>query len=394
MLGQTKNAFQANDMGAARRPPRGPRFKPAQTRASVSVANDRQRARPLGGRTDRWWPSRGVLALALLLGVAACPGRAASENGSFAETISATLPQVVKIHGSGGLKGLEAYQSGFLISSEGHVLTVWSYVLDAEEHINVVLDDGSRHPGTIVNHDPTLEIAILKIDATELPHFNLDEAVPLEPGSRVLAFSNLFGIAVGGEPASVQHGHVAAIDRLAARRGAFKTLYSGRVYFVDAMTNNPGAAGGALTDRNGRLAGILGKELRNALDNTWVNYAIPVAELTDSVQGMLAGHTPPRHKSEEAQRPANPHTLRSLGIILIPDILAKTPAFVDKLLPRTPAEQAGLKPDDLVLFVNDRMVSSCTELANELAFIDRIDPVQLTVQRDQQLVRIEIEPQK
>ncbi|MGM0490997.1 MAG: S1C family serine protease, partial [Planctomycetota bacterium] len=361
--------------------------------ASATLRKNMRKLRSFRWRSVWQWSVTGILALVLLAGVAACPARAAGQDGSFAETISGTLPQVVKIYGSGGLKGLEAYQSGFLISSEGHVLTVWSYVLDAEEYINVVLDDGSRHPGTIVNHDPRLEIAILKIDATELPHFDLEEAVELQPGARVLAFSNLFGIAAGGEPASVQHGHVAAIDQLTARRGAFKTIYSGPVYFLDAMTNNPGAAGGALTDRNGRLAGLLGKELRNSLDNTWVNYAIPVAELADSVDSMVAGQAPPRHESEQAQRPANPHTLRSLGIILVPDILAKTPAFVDKLLPGAPAEQAGLKPDDLVLFVNDRTISSCKELASELALIDRIDPVRLTVQRDQQLVHIEIEPQ-
>ena len=69
---------------------------------------------------------------------------AAAGPGSFAEAIATVLPRIVKIYGSGGLKGLEAYQSGFLISAEGHVLTAWSYVLDAEEYINVVLDDGTR----------------------------------------------------------------------------------------------------------------------------------------------------------------------------------------------------------------------------------------------------------
>jgi serine protease Do len=299
---------------------------------------------------------------------------------------------MVKIYGSGGLRGLEAYQSGFLISASGHVLTAWSYVLDSEEYITVVLDDGSRYGAKLLNHDPRLEIALLKIEASDLPHFNLDEAVELQPGARVLAFSNLFGIAVGAEPASVLHGNVAAISQLTARRGAFQSVYRGPVYIVDAMTNNPGAAGGALTDLNGRLAGILGKELRNSLDNTWLNYSIPISELTSSVDDMLAGRNPPRRDDETAKRPANPHTLGALGIVLVPDILAKTPPFVDKLLPQTPAEEAGLRPDDLILFVNDRMVSSCQEFADELSFIDRIDPVRLTVQRGQELVDIELKP--
>ncbi len=251
-------------------------------------------------------------ALALvLLSIVAVP--VSADAGSFAEVIATVQPRIVKIYGSGGLQGLEAYQSGFLISAEGHVLTAWSYVLDAEEFINVVLDDGTRYGAKLLNHDPRLEIAILKIEAKGLPYFNLDEAVELQPGARVLAFSNLFGIAVGAEPASVLHGNVAAISELTARRGAFQTIYRGPVYVVDAMANNPGAAGGALTDRLGSLAGVLGKELRNALDNTWLNYAIPISELKTSIHDMMAGRSPPRREDVNAKRPANPHTLPCPG---------------------------------------------------------------------------------
>ncbi len=158
------------------------------------------------------------------------------------------------------------------------------------------------------------------------------------------------------------------------------------------MTNNPGAAGGALTDRQGRLAGVLGKELRNSLDNTWLNYAVPISELKTSIHDMLAGRNPPRRVDENAKRPANPHTLPDLGIVLVPDVLAKTPPFVDRLIAGSPAEKSGLRPDDLILFVNNRMVSSCKELADELSFVDHIDPVRLTVQRGSELVEIELKP--
>jgi serine protease Do len=304
--------------------------------------------------------------------------------------IETIQPKIVKIYGSGGLQGLEAYQSGLLISAEGHVLTAWSYVLDSEEYITAVLDDGTRFGATLLNHDPRLDIAILKIEATGLPFFNLDDTVELQPGDRVLALSNLFGIAVGDEAASVLHGNVSAVSQLAARRGAFQSIYRGPVYVLDAMTNNPGAAGGALTDRQGRLAGMLGKELRNALDNTWLNFAIPISQLRSSIEEMRAGRNPPRRTDETAKKPANAHTLASLGLVLVPDVLSKTPPFIDQLLPSSPAQAAGLRPDDLVLFVNDRMVSSCKELVEELSFIDHIDPIHLTVQRGQELVDVEV----
>jgi serine protease Do len=323
--------------------------------------------------------------IAASLATAAC-------GQSYSVVTEAVQPKMVKIYGSGGLRGLEAYQSGFLITPDGHILTAWSYVLDSEEYLFAVTSDGQKYDAKLINHDPRLEIALLKIEADDQPYFNLDDTAELQPGSRVLAFSNLFGIAAGDEPASVQHGHVMAVTELAARRGAFQTIYRGKVYVIDAMTNNPGAAGGVLTDTQGRLAGVLGKELRNALDNTWLNYAIPIKVLNSSVDDMLAGRNPPRRTDATAKRPDNPHTVVDLGIFLVPDVLAKTPPFVDNVQANSLADKAGLRPDDLILFVNDRMVSSCKELEDELSFIDRIDPVQLTVQRGQELLEVEMKP--
>lgn len=334
--------------------------------------------------------SKSLTFVVLTVGVTGMALAATGETGSFANVVESVQPKIVKIYGSGGLQGLEAYQSGLLISAEGHILTAWSYVLDAEEYIHAVLDDGSRHEVKLLAHDPRLEIAILKIEATGLPHFQLAEAVELHPGDRVLAFSNLFGIAVGDESASVLHGTVSTITQLTARRGAFQSVYHGPVYVLDAMTNNPGAAGGVLTDRQGRLAGLLGKELRNSLDNTWLNFAIPISALNPSVQDLLAGRNPPRRTDETAKKPANPHTLTALGLVLVPNVLAKTPPYVDRVRPASPAAAAGLRPDDLILFVNERMVSSCKDLIEELSFIDRLDPVQLTVQRGQELVNVEL----
>jgi serine protease Do len=173
---------------------------------------------------------------------------------------------------------LEAYQSGFLISAEGHVLTAFSYVLDSDT-VTVTLDDGRKFDATLLGAEPRLDVAVLKIDSTELPFFDLKQAA-----TGVLAFSNLFSVAVGDEPVSVLHGIVSAVTSLDARRGVFETPYQGPVYVLDAMTNNPGAAGGALTNMQGQLLGMLGKELRNSRTNTWLNYAVPANELVEAVE--------------------------------------------------------------------------------------------------------------
>ena len=335
--------------------------------------------------TPRIAAALAIAALVIAFAVSPTVSRAAS----FAEVVDQVQPKMVKVYGAGGVRGLEAYQSGFLISAEGHVLTVWSYVLDTD-FVTVVLDDGRRFEAKFVGADPRLEIAVLKVEAEELPYFSLPDAIEMQAGDRVLAFSNLYGVATGDEAASVLHGNISVKTSLRARRGAFKTPYQGPVYVLDAMTNNPGAAGGALTNRQGKLAGLLGKELRNSLSNTWLNYAIPMSELLTSVEDILAGKVRPRVDDEMARKPLAPTSLRLIGIVLVPDVLAKTPPFVDRVLPDSPAVKAGLRPDDLILFVNDRIASSCRAVRNELSFIDRIDQVRLTVQRGQQLLDVSV----
>jgi serine protease Do len=313
----------------------------------------------------------------------------ASARGPFAEVVQRVLPKIVKIYGVGGVRGLESYQSGFLVSSEGYVVTTWSYVLDPD-YTTVVLDDGRKFTATFVGNDPRMEIAVLKIDAAGLDHFALADHVHLRTASRVLAFSNLFGVAAGDEPASVQHGIVSAITSLQARRGAFQSPYRGKVYVLDAMTNNAGATGGALTDRQGRLAAILGKELRNSLDNTWLNYAIPLSEAVPVIQAIISGEHHAEDGSDESA-PLEAWTLEALGLVLVPDVLENTPPYVDEARPGSAAARAGLQPDDLIVYVDTVVVRSYKDVVRELARVDRTESVRLTVVRQQELIDVQLD---
>ncbi len=312
--------------------------------------------------------------------------------GTTEAIIDEVLPKIVKIYGAGGIRGLEPYQSGFLISADGYILTAYSYVLDTDDgEVTVTLDDGREFAGSLVGYDPRPELAVLKIDASELPHFDPARSVDLQPGDRVLAFSNLYGIATGNEPASVLHGTVSAVTRLSGRRGAFDTPYDGPIYVVDAIINNAGAAGGVVTDRQGRLAAVIGKEIRSKQIGIWLNYALPVSSLAESLQDMLAGKSRPR---EEAARPLakQPWSLAGMGMLLIPDILPHTPPFVEAVVAGSPAGRAGLLPDDLIVFVNKTMVRSEREFMKELLQYEQVDDLSLVVMRDKSLVPLTVVP--
>ena len=318
------------------------------------------------------------------------PGQAACAADSLADAVGDHQAKMVKIYGAGGLSGLEAYQSGFLISQTGHIVTVRSYVLDTD-YIGVTLADGRKYEAKLVGADPRLEVAVLKIEADELPHFDLAVSVPAEGGTRVLALSNLFGVATGDEPDSVQHGVIAVKTRLDARRGAFATPYRGTVYVLDAMTNNPGAAGGALVNLHGELLAMLGKELRSSQSNIWLNFAIPIDELRGTVESIVAGKFNPGEEKPDA-RPVQSVDAASLGLRLVPDELERTPPYVDQVQGGSVAAAAGVLPDDLVVFVGESLVPSCKGFYEELARIERDTPLKLVLMRGDELVEVELKP--
>lgn len=310
----------------------------------------------------------------------------------MADIVARAQAKVVKIHGAGGPARLESYQSGTLISPRGHVLTAWSYVLDTDD-IAVTLDDGRQFSAQLVGADVRLEIAVLKIDAEGLPHFDLKQAATADVGERILALSNLYNVATGEEPVSVQRGVVAAKTTLAGRRGTYNTPYQGPIYVLDAITSNPGAAGGAVVNDRGELVGLLGKELRHSASGTWLNYAVPIAELRSSVDDLLAGKSPPR-TAEKTRKPPRAVNLDALGIVLVPDVVARTPAFVDEVRKDTPAERAGLRADDLVLMINGKLVGSCRGVVEELSYLDVADPVKLTIMRRQEVIEVTLSARK
>jgi serine protease Do len=315
--------------------------------------------------------------LALAGGAAATPPQ---------ETIAAAARKVVKIHGTGGLRGLESYQTGVIVSPAGRIVTVTSPVLDSGE-VDCVLDDGTRHRATVAGIDPHRELAVLEIAAEDLPAFVIDESPSVAAGTRVIALSNAFGVAVGDERVGAQRGVVSALVPLEARRGVAEAPFRGDVYLLDCTTNNPGSPGGALVDSDGRLVGLLGRELRSTTSGIWLNYALPVAEVARGVRAALEGAAAPPATPQD--RRLDP---RSLGAVLVPDLLDHTPPFVDEVVAGSAAARAGLRVDDLVVAVCGRAASTRAAVHRELGRLAPGDPVRLTVIRDGTVVELDLGP--
>lgn len=334
-------------------------------------------------------PTRSILVRVLMLGwLSMSPVLGATAD--LHTTIRQAQAKVVKIYGAGGLRQMEAYQSGILISPAGHVLTVLSYVLDTDDLV-VLLDDGRKFRPELVGTDPVRELALLKLSVEEemLPFFDLDHPARAEVGDRVMALSNLFGIATGDESVSVLQGVVSAVAPLDARRGVFASRNQQSVYIVDAYANNPGAAGGALVDWHGDLLGLLGKELRSNVTGTWLNYALPVETFVGSVHNMVENRLVEREPV--AVPPEEALNAEELGLRMIPDVLPLTPPYIDAVRKGSASDRAGLKANDLVVYVAGRQIVSCRALSEELARHERRETVTVSVLRDGELIEAELQ---
>ncbi len=351
---------------------------------------------------------RWVLTALVALAFAAVPASAAEPVTKVADQVN---EKMVKIFGSGGFRGVVNYSTGILVSADGYILTVASQTLDTAELI-IHLYDGRKVKAVVVVTEPVLDIALLKIKidgkkpdeptGLDLPFFDYAESLKRPQavaGDWVLGFSNQFEIATRNEPMSVQQGAISSYAKLHGRRGIFDFPYTGDVYVVDAITNNPGAGGGALTDRKGQLLGIIGREIKNTLSETWINYAIPLnakvevvendkpktVSLPEFVTKGMKGEYKPVVKAIVALTAGGFH-----GIRFVPNILERTPPYVDELHPNSPAAKAGIEINDLVSFIDGEPIYSIKSF-NE--FLRKTKPgmtLRLEVRRGDNLKTIDL----
>jgi serine protease Do len=356
-------------------------------------------------------PRTVILAAVALAALAAAPGAAAASD-PFDKVALQVNQKLVKLFGAGGFRGITNYGTGILISPDGHILTCAGQMLESSE-IVVHLADGRRMRAALLVVEPELDIALVKIKVEgkkpeeptglDLPYYDIAEAAKrprAQPGDWVLGFSNLFEIAMRDEPMSVQRGVIAAYAKMHGRRGIFDFPYTGDVYVIDAITNNPGGAGGALTDRKGNLLGIIGKEIKNALSETWMNYAIPVGaevEVKDGdklvkisipkfVELGMKGEYKPVKRPEAATGPGGYH-----GIRFVPNVLERTPPYVEDVLPGSPAAKAGIRVDDLISFIDGEPIYSIKSFHDAIKKTRPGMKVRFDVRRGDNLETVEID---
>jgi serine protease DegS len=316
-------------------------------------------------------------------------GGANGNAASYADAVQAAAPAVVNIytakvitqrgpsasddpffqHFFGGDQGAphkrlaSSLGSGVIISSQGYVLTN-NHVIDGADEIQVALVDGRSASASVVGTDPETDLALLKIELTNLPTIVFGHTEELRVGDVVLAIGNPFGV---GQ--TVTQGIVSATGRQQLGISTFENFIQ-----TDAAIN-PGNSGGALINTEGQLAGINTAIFSRSGGSQGIGFAIP-ANLAKTVMEQILerGHVVRGWLGIEAQD-ITPDLAESFGL------QEHQGAIVAGVYPGSAADNAGLLPGDIVLRVGDKAVENARTAMNITAAMTPGTQVELAVIR-------------
>jgi serine protease DegQ len=241
--------------------------------------------------------------------------------------------------------------SGVIVSSEGYILTN-QHVVDGADQIEVALADGRTSTAKVIGVDPETDLAVLKINMTNLPVITLGRMDQTRVGDVVLAIGNPFGV---GQ--TVTMGIVSALGRNHLGINTFENFIQ-----TDAAIN-PGNSGGALVDVNGNLLGINTAIYSRSGGSLGIGFAIPVSTARSVLESIITTGTVTRGWIGVEPQDVTPEIAESFGLE------QKSGAIVAGVLQGGPADKAGIKPGDILISINEDTITDTTRLLNVVAQI-------------------------
>ena len=300
-------------------------------------------------------------------------------SGSAEAVAASVLPSVVKITVLGA-EGTGGSGSGAILSEDGEILTN-NHVVDVAEaggQITVSFNDGTTAPADVVGTDPVTDLAVIKAeDVSGLTPARIGDSEALEVGEEVVAIGSPFGL-----EATVTSGIVSSLNRPVAVGGGTDgddTIYP--AIQTDAAIN-PGNSGGPLVNLDGQVVGV-NSSIRTSSSglggqggNIGLGFAIPISKVLPIVEQLRNGETPSHAR---------------LGVTVSNEIEGGLPigAGIESVEADSAGEEAGLEPGDVVLKVDDEVISSVDGLVATIRGYRPGDEVELTVQRGEEVVTLE-----
>jgi serine protease Do len=278
---------------------------------------------------------RGVLVFAFLLSFPLSAQQRSAEEATVIRVARSASPAVVSVSRRGGAG------SGVIIRADGVILTN-AHVVGNARTVEIQTADGRTFQGSVLGRDPDVDIAVVRIEATNLPIAPLGDSDRLEPGQIAVAIGNPLGL-----ERTVTQGVVSAVNRDPRGIG----IASGLIQTDAAI--NPGNSGGPLLDSSGRVIGINTAVLAGT---TGLGFAVPINTATDVVEQILATGRVRRAFLGIDSGEVTPEIARAYGLPVTQGVV------IARVYPGTPAAAASLRSGEFIVGINGSPVRDTGDL--------------------------------
>lgn len=286
-----------------------------------------------------------------------------------------TVGQTQDIFGTVGIA--EGAGSGVLISEDGYIVTN-NHVISGSNAIKVHLANGKSYDAQIKGQDPLTDLAVIKIEAQNLPYLNVGNSEEVRAGDRVVAIGNPLGELQG----TLTVGYISAINRTLSIKeegGNVVTMYG--LLQTDAAINR-GNSGGALINMYGELIGINSVKTA-AVGVEGLGFAIPTNTVKPIVEDLVKfGHV------------SNRPTLGLQGLNLqanrYKDFNLPQGVYISNVVPDGPSDKAGLKKGDIITMINDTPVANVGEINGLKTQWKAGETIHLTVYRNGEMMKVDL----
>jgi S1-C subfamily serine protease len=271
--------------------------------------------------------------------------------------------------------------SGFILSPDGRLMTN-AHVVEGADTVTVTLKDGRTFDGEVVGVDPVTDVAVVKIEATDLPTVRIGSSQNLVPGQWAIAIGNPLGL-----DNTVTAGIISATERSSSQVGVDK-----RVRFIQTdAAINPGNSGGPLLNDQGEVIGVNTAIRANAQG---LGFAIPI-ETAQRIADQLFANGEVQHpylgiQMVDLTPELKERVSQEEGFSL--DATLEKGVLIIEVMQDTPAAQAGLQQGDVILEVNNIPVETAVDVQDEVETSSVGEILELGINRSGQVQTIQVRP--
>ena len=264
--------------------------------------------------------------------------------------------------------------SGVIVSPDGYILTN-NHVIEEADEIQVTLNDGRTAVAQVIGTDPETDLAVLKINLTNLPAITWGNSEQIAIGDGVLAIGNPFGV---GQ--TVTSGIISALGRTQLGINTFENFIQ-----TDAAIN-PGNSGGALVDVMGHLVGINTAIYSRSGGSMGIGFAIPTSTARQVLEAIVRDGEVVRGWIGVEPQDITAELAEGFGL------KPQSGVIITGVLQNSPAANAGLRPGDVVTAVGDQPVSKVSELLSAVAALTPGKASTLSVMRKDTRLTLNVVP--